>query len=171
MRQLRGGRPGGATRRQRAGAGPEIAKSSTGLTLTRFTRALRARSTTVRERPMNRCALNVLAASTVLTVLGCSERERGLPAPQFHDIVVTPTSTCDFNVISHLANHYFSPPLQQPVQDSVALMQSSGAFTVAARQVGFSIMGIMGGAVASGTAGDPAIGSGLTNKLILCMFD
>jgi len=171
MPRPRGGVLGGATRRQRAGGGPEIAKSSTGLILTRFTRALRARSTTVRERPMNRCALSVLAASTVLTVLGCSERERGLPAPQFHDIVVTATSTCDFDAVSHLANHYFSPPLQQLVQDSVGLMQSSGAFTVPARQVGFSIMAIIGAAVSSGTAGDPAIGSSLTNQLILCMFD
>src|SRR6266540_3068766 len=129
MPRPRGGVLGGATRRQRAGGGPEIAKSSAGLILTRFTRALRARSTTVRERPMNRCALSVLAASTVLTVLGCSERERGLPAPQFHDIVVTATSTCDFDAVSHLANHYFSPPLQQLVQDSVGLMQSSGAFS------------------------------------------
>jgi hypothetical protein len=107
----------------------------------------------------------------VFTVLGCSERERGLPAPQFHDIVVTETSTCDFDAISHLANHYFGPPLQQQVQDSVVLMQTFPVFTGPARAVGFSIMGIMSAAVAGGTAGDPAIGSGLTNQLILCMFD
>jgi hypothetical protein len=89
-------------------------------------------------------------------------------------VPATPSSACDFSAISHLANHYFSPPAQQVAQDSIRIMASlwsADDYSDAVKNVGFSVMAIMSAVVAGGTAGDLAIGSSLANQLILCMFD
>lgn len=78
---------------------------------------------------------------------------------------------CDFGSADRLANKYFSGSLRQQARARLSLMQNAGARTAAAQGFGFDVMALIEGAVANGVAGDPTMGSDLTNQLILCMFD
>lgn len=118
----------------------------------------------------------LLITAVALATAACGEdQDRPPTAPDFHT-VVDQSSGCDFGHLDQLANSYFSPPLKQPVRDTLDEMETAFAaddFSATVKEHGFNVLAQIDAALnaSTPTVGDPNVGSDLVNHLILCMYD
>src|SRR6266568_2413974 len=109
-------------------------------------------------------------AMVAVVAIGCSERNALPPQPTIDaNLASTTGTTCNFQSLSVLANHYFSGPEAKLVRGIISAMQSSGAFTTPAIDSGFSVLAHVAANIKSGNS-DASDASSLTNGLLACMF-
>jgi hypothetical protein len=111
--------------------------------------------------------LNAVAATAILALVACGEREPGsTTGPEFADR--GNTSACGFS--NSLITNYFPSSRQSKILSLKQSMGNAGQGTTSARTFGFEIMDSIG-SVSRSFSVSPAAGAQLTLALISCMFD
>ncbi len=107
---------------------------------------------------------HLLLAGLGLAALACSDRESTPTGPQLGPPALA-TSACDVSGARNLANQLFPNGIKQIAQDSLGVIQNSGAGTVASTNAGFGILAL----VSTYGPNSPQIGSNLANAILPCM--
>lgn len=109
------------------------------------------------------------AVLVALLAIGCSDRNQPLPPGPNMRVVDPPGTTCDFRLLSQIANRYFGPAEAKIVRGLISQMQDGGAGTTTAKDRGFDVMARIATNVNAGNT-NVADAAGLTNGLLVCMF-
>jgi hypothetical protein len=107
---------------------------------------------------------NLLIAGLGLTALACSDRGSTPTGPQLGPPALA-TLGCDVSGARNLANQLFPNGIKQIAQDSLGVIQNSGAGTAASTNAGFGILAL----VSTYGPNSPQIGSNLANAILPCM--
>jgi hypothetical protein len=112
----------------------------------------------------------MLGMAVATVAIGCSEQ--GALPPQQNmtaSLAATTGTTCNFQALNVLANHYFGGQEAKLVRGIISQMQTDGAFTTSEIDSGFSVIARIAANIKAGNR-DASDGSSLTNGLLACMF-
>jgi hypothetical protein len=107
---------------------------------------------------------HLLLAGFGLAALACSDRESTPTGPQLGPPALA-TLGCDVSGARNLANQLFPNGIKQIAQDSLGVIQNSGAGTTESTNAGFGILAL----VSTYGPNSPQIGSDLANAVLPCM--
>jgi hypothetical protein len=124
------------------------------------------------EYAMQRGFASLVALTTVLTAIGCSDQRPPAPAELKLSASRTPSFTCSFNSMNSFVAQYFNGTADKQVVTSLinAMQTAFGNHdTTATRDRGFDVMSHIASQVKAGNS-DFQDASSLTNALLACML-